>query len=74
MVEGKPRQGPKVTAFAVVFQNQLETTVIRMLERDDVTLVEVSQSTEKEFMKFQKERRKEERDAGGGAGVPHLRK
>lgn len=66
LLKGKPRPGPTETVSSVVFQNQIETTIIRMLERPDVGLVEVYPSTEKEFMRFQRERRREERDSGGG--------
>lgn len=58
MVEGKPRKGERISINAIVFQNQLETTIMRFLERPDVTVVEVYPTTEKEFMKFQKDRRK----------------
>lgn len=41
-----------------VFVQQLATTVIRFLERPDVSRVEVTTTDEKTFMKYQKERRR----------------
>jgi hypothetical protein len=58
-LEGKLRTGETPTVSCVVFENQIGPAITGLLRRDDVRVVEVRDASEREFMQYQRRKRKE---------------
>ncbi len=54
----------QTTDEVIVFENQMPTVIIRLLERRGTSRVEVTRSDEKAFMRYQRMRKQEHESNG----------